>query len=134
MGKIRRYLDGKVFSLDKTVPYIFLENQKDAKEQERYKRYCVRAKVDNPDRSLEHYINLINSMDEYSLEVSPILVDQNYCIIDGQHRACIMLYRYGEKYCIKVLKIQFGDLKYFGLGEKYKNYIYNIKRAIGVDI
>lgn len=134
VGKIRRYLDGKVYSLSKTVPYEFLENPKDEKEQERYKQYCIRAKADNPYRSLKHFMEMINVMDDYSLEVSPILVDQNYFIIDGQHRACVTLYKYGKNHRIKVLKVYFCDLKYRGVGQKIRNLIYNVKKFMGIDI
>lgn len=134
IGKIHRYLDGKVFSLYKTEPWALLNNREDNTEREKYTQYCVRAKIDNPDRSLDHFIKLISDVEEYEFDISPIIVDQNLCVIDGQHRACIILDKYGEKYKVKVLMVYFDDLKYFGAGQKFRNLIYEVKKFFGMNV
>lgn len=134
IGKIHRYLDGKVFSLYKTEPWALLNNREDKAEREKYTQYCIRAKIDNPDRSLDYFIKLISDVEEYKFDISPIIVDQNLCVIDGQHRSCIILNKYGDKYKVKVLMVYFDDLKYFGIGQKFRNHIYKIKKFFGMDV
>ena len=130
VGQIHRFIDSKVFSLYKTTPYRLINDIDNPKMQEEYRTYCIRAKIDNPDRSLENCMQLVNNFEDYDINKGIILVDQFNCIIDGQHRACLLLHKFGEDYKIKVLKLHFTD---YGPGQYIKNPIYLLKKKLGRD-
>ena len=62
VGKIRRHLDGKVFSLYKTDVYRYLSDESEA-AKEKYKEYAAAPfnQADNPNRSPEEYDKLIKN-------------------------------------------------------------------------
>ena len=136
VGKIRRHLDGKVMSLYKTDPYKFLSDDSDT-AKENYEKYVNRPlnREDNPDRSVECFNTLINSFsgELYDIKKGIIIVNQFYQVMDGQHRSCILLKKYGEDLKIPVLKIKFGDYKIIGK-IRINNFLYNIKKLFGKEV
>ena len=55
---------------------------------------------------VKKYKKLIKSIDKNGYSSNNyIVVNQNNSIIDGQHRACYLLHKYGKDLNIKVLKI-----------------------------
>ncbi len=73
-----------------------------------YEEYCrLNQKYYNLDiMSRERFDELIRSMDEKGFdEKNVIVVDQDNCIMDGQHRCCYLMYRNGIDYEVPVLRI-----------------------------
>lgn len=131
VGKIHRYLDKQVYSLYKTDPYRYLDNPEDPEIKEQYEVYCNRAKGDNPDRSEELYNQLMENFgDNYDPKKGVIVIDQLNYIVEGQHRCCILLKKFGEDYPIDVLKIKYAD---YGVRAYVLNTVYLIKRALHID-
>ena len=70
---------------------------------------------DVPFRSFDCYNQLIKEVNEnggYDIKKGAIVVDQNYFIIDGQHRSCLLLYKYGAKYKVKVVQIFYTKYRF----------------------
>lgn len=132
VGKIRRYYDKKVFSLYKTDPYRYLNDPFDSKTSLEYEKYCVNNCEDNPERSIDTFHKLSSDFttNRYDITKGIIVVDQYNFIMDGQHRACILLKQYGEYYRIQVLKIRLAD---YGVKTPILNTIYNVKRILRID-
>ncbi len=127
VGKIRRYLDGKIFDLYDTDAYKLLDNPKSKKVQQQYDKYCEEYCYEYEKRSKEKFKKLVVDIikEEYDPQKGVIVVDQLYIIADGQHRACILLKNYGPDYKIKVLKINCIDI---GIKTYIRNFIYDLKK------
>lgn len=99
----RRWIDGSVYKLDEVSPYKYLTGDKEA-----YEKYCILHQL-HPNlttMSLERFDSLIASMDENGYDPKKmIVVDPHNMIMDGQHRACYLLHKFGEEYVVKVLKL-----------------------------
>ena len=128
IGKIRRHQDGKVFSLYETDAYRYLANP-NGETKSQYARYAANPinQKDHPNRSVEDFDNLKEEFTQYDPLKGVIVVNQFYCVMDGQHRSCILLNLYGESYRIPVVKIRFGDYKLIGK-IRINNFLYNIKQ------
>ncbi len=93
----------EVIGLEKCEPYLYLKG-----EVEKYKKYCEYHKEDSslPDMSIKRYEKLIKSIKKNGYDYrKPIIVDDQDCICDGQHRACVLLYLHDGNYKIPVVKI-----------------------------
>lgn len=136
VGKIRRHLNGRVFSLYKTDVYRYLTDES-AEAKEKYKMYTANPmnREDNPNRSPEEFDKLISDFGktQYDVHKGIIIVNQYYCIMDGQHRCCIMLREYGENYVIPVLRVKYGDYPVIGR-ISINNFLYNIKRLFKKEV
>lgn len=129
VGRIRRYLDGKLFDLYHTDAYRLLSNPKEESIRDNYEKYCKKYCYEYENRSEQRFLDLYNDLgnEDYNPQKGIIVVDQLYIIADGQHRSCILLKKYGPKHKIKVLKIICGDI---GIKTYIRNFIYNIKLLI----
>ena len=127
VGRVRRYLDGKIFDLYHTDAYKLLDNPNNKETQKNYEEYCKNYCYEYENRGRENFKNLANSIraNEYDPLKGVIVVDQLYIIADGQHRCCILLNKFGPKYKIKVLKIKYNDI---GIKTYIRNFAYNIKQ------
>lgn len=98
----RRWFDGKVYKLTECAPYKYLHGDVSG-----YTKYCeYHEKRNLPAMSLERFDTLIGSIDEKGFDDRYIIVlNEENIIMDGQHRSCILLNKYGEDYTITVLKI-----------------------------
>ena len=136
VGKIRRHLDGKVFSLYKTDVYRYLADESEAAKK-KYKEYAAAPfnQEDNPNRSPEEYDKLITNFtkEEYDIHKGIIIINQYNCIMDGQHRCCIMLKEHGEDHIITVLRVKYGDYPLIGR-ISINNFLYNIKRLFKKEV
>lgn len=105
VGKILMSTAGKITSLQDTVVYKYLDDH--AGFTQDYQDYCSKYGARNKQRTLENYDLLIRdfSDDVYDLQKGAIVINQFNLVVDGQHRSCILLKRYGPKYKIKVVKI-----------------------------
>ena len=122
VGIIKRNLFGTFMGLEETDVYRYLESPGDESRKQEYINYCKIARDDNPDRSIETYNSLIAQITEegYDINKGAIVVDQFNCVLDGQHRACIIKYFFGDDYIVSVLKLYYLYLT-------PKNMIENIK-------
>ena len=127
VGKIRRMWKNRVFSLYKTTPYRYLADSKNPQMIEQYDAYCEIAKIDNPDRSREAFEKLYDEFDveAYDIKKGIIIIDQLNLIVEGQHRAIILLTKHGEKCKIPVLKLYYARNS---LNTRLANMLYNLKR------
>lgn len=114
LGEIKREFNNTYYPLNQCSPYLFLEGEK-----KRYINYCLNnRRTDYMNISekefqkkikkecVKSYQNLIERINKTGYQSkNPIIVDQNNCILDGQHRACILLKKYGSNHKITVLKL-----------------------------
>ena len=102
LGDIRRkFFDNKIYTLEECSPYKYLQG-----ETKRYQEYCaINKQYSDIDMSESRYKNLIASIDKgYDPKMMPI-VSQNNIILDGQHRCCILLNKYGSDHKVTVCKL-----------------------------
>ena len=103
LGDIKRHwFDGKIYKLTECAPYRYLQGDFDG-----YSEYCAYHQEHNlPAMSLERFNTLISSIEEKGFDDRYIIVvNEENVIMDGQHRSCVLLNKYGEDHMIKVLKI-----------------------------
>lgn len=104
---IRREWQGKLYSLDDVSPFKYLQTRDEAIYAAYVQKHkdCGLAPPDS-EWSVKGFENLIASMDEngYDVSKSIIVLDRNNVLVDGQHRACILYYKYGGDYLIKVVR------------------------------
>ena len=103
---IIRIWNGKKLSLKDCAPYYYLKGNKEI-----YQEYCSIHKESNlPLMSEERYKELIDSIERNGFDRRyMIVVNQDNVLQDGQHRACYLLYKYGEDYEADVLKLYFCE-------------------------
>ena len=104
LGDIKRQhpADGSIRTLSQCEPYLWLKGNKGI-----YKEYSdFHIKNNLPHMTIERFKKLISSIEKNGYDDKyPIVIDNNNIIWDGQHRACILLNKYGPKHEVKVLKI-----------------------------
>lgn len=108
--------------LKEVKPYLYLNGEIDA-----YKQYCQYHQSDlHINMSLDRYNRLIDSINSCGYNSkSIIIVTDNNKILDGQHRACILMHKYGEDYEIPVLYLK---LKKRNLLQKLQKRIIKITK------
>lgn len=126
LGDILRYQNKKVYEIYKSDPYLYLEN----KDEKKYNEYCNNICVgeDNKKHNISIFKNLIQDFNKtnYDLKKGAIIVNQLNIIMDGQHRTCILMKKYGLNYKIPVVKIRY---RYLGLFT-YINYLkYKLRKG-----
>ena len=133
VGTIKRYLDKKIFSLYKTDAYMYLENPDNPNSKIRYQEYCKNSCFDYEIRGEKVFNELEDdiSKNEYNPTKGVIVVDQHRIIMDGQHRACILLKKYGPKYKVKVVMVK---RKNIGILTTFRCLLYDVKRLFNMDV
>lgn len=104
---IRRKWCGKIYTLDEVGPYRYLQTR----DKRIYADY-VQKHIDlglvpfDADKSPTRFEALEKSIDEHGYDPSKcvIVLDKNNIIVDGQHRSCILYYKYGGNYAVKVIR------------------------------
>ena len=105
---LRRWFDGKYYRLKECAPYRYLTGDDEAYRE--YSRYHEEHGLSMMTR--ERFQQLIESVERNGYDERHVLVvDQKNVIMDGQHRACILLAKYGEAHQVKVLKVWREDLE-----------------------
>ena len=101
---IRRIWDGKPIPLKECHPYKYLV-QGDPRIYEEYCRLNSRDfKLDI--MSQDRFDELIDSIEQNGFDSqSAVVVNGDNILMDGQHRCCYMLYKYGEDHRIPCLRI-----------------------------
>ena len=106
---IRRKWKGKIYSLEDVSPFQYLVKR----DKSIYKSYiCKHFSAENqPSESdLEKYLISFNELEKsidsngYDLSKSIIALNKDNVVIDGQRRACVLLYKYGGDHEIKVIR------------------------------
>lgn len=89
-------------------PYQYLKGN-----VEGYEKYCERhIREGCPVMSIERFEKLRKSIEENGYDNRHIIIVNNHNeLVDGQHRAACLCYNLGEDVKIKVLKIQYIDIK-----------------------
>ena len=126
------YRNSEYISIDKCYPFLFVTN---ANEKE-YTQNCLRyRRTDYMDLSLkdfektvkkecvQRYRKLISSIDKKNnIDKELISVNEHNSILDGQHRACYLLHKYGGEYEINVLRIYEGKVVIDDLNPLFNKY------------
>ena len=91
-------------------PYRYLDG-----DTENYEQYCqYHQSVLHINMSLERYNKLINSIENSGYNSKfIIIVNDKKQVMDGQHRACILLHKYGEDYEVSVLCLKMKKRPFF---------------------
>lgn len=100
----RRWINNEDIPLSECHPYRYLVT----KDPDIYQEYCdLNKQFFNLDiMSRERFDLLMKSIDEKGFEnESVIVVNEDNIIMDGQHRCCYMMYKFGEEYKIPVLRV-----------------------------
>lgn len=96
----------RIVTLDKTYVYKYLEGGEQGKQAyEEFKRICNYS----PLRSEAIFDNLVNQIAQcdYNIKKGAIVIDQNNLILDGMHRSCILLHKYGANQKIDVVQFKY---------------------------
>ena len=109
LGDIRRYFEGRTTSLYETPVYSLIAHD----DEKAYRKYVSdnRDGVEDieavTDRDIERFRRTIASMmnDDYDIRKCAIVIDSNNVILDGMHRTCALLYRFGPTYKIPVVRV-----------------------------
>lgn len=102
LGDIRRRRnDGSVCPLEACEPFRYLRGDTEA-----YEAYCrENREVTGFSMSPGRFEALRSQMEDYDPRCMPVIHGPDNVVMDGQHRCCILLDRYGPDYEIEVLRI-----------------------------
>lgn len=110
VGKLRRYKNKKLSLLTDTDNYRFLCDPESAESKAAYAAYCKDSSnlKDNSNRSENTFRDLMDtfSSEKYDPKKGIVIMDQYHCILDGLHRSCILMKRFGTDYEITVLQMK----------------------------
>ena len=127
-------MEERILRLNETVVYKYLDKNNDSESQ--YMDYCDKYGKKNPHRNRDAFDSLINDFSVDNNDYDPlkgvIIVNQYGFLLDGQHRACLLLKKYGPKKKIPVLKIKarMSVRRKLGLLFKYAKMIFGKKSPI----
>lgn len=101
LGDIRREWKGQLIPLTECHPYKYL-----AGDIAQYREYVrENALTHGFEMSEERFEKLRQSIElQYDEKKVPVL-NENNILMDGQHRCCLLLHKYGPEHTIKVLKV-----------------------------
>ena len=105
---IKRRWERKLSSLTECSPYKFLQTRDKKIYQEYVQKHIDRGSVsENCIWSVDRFIQLEKDILKkgYDPTCSVIVIDQDNVVIDGQHRAIILLYHYGKDYEIPIVRV-----------------------------
>lgn len=99
---IRRvWFDRRAYRLEECSAYRYLEG-----DAGRYREYCHQnAERSGFDMTSTRFEALRSSMEEYDGRHLPIVFGEENVILDGQHRCCILLRKFGPDFRLKVVRI-----------------------------
>ena len=102
---INRSWKGEIFKLDQCAPYEYLKN----KSVDAYQEYCEENKSKSKfEMSVDRFDSLIQSIDAngFDSKFVPVINATNNVIMDGQHRCCYLLKKFGPDHKVKALFIE----------------------------
>lgn len=120
VGDIKRIWNGQIYSLTDVSPYKYLQTGDRTIYEDFMKKhegmadsYAKKYAVQRIDRGeplwpADRMDKVLTSVKEYGYDPSKmcICVDENNIILDGQHRACCLLYLYGKDHIIEVCRVK----------------------------
>lgn len=128
LGSILRNLNKEIYELSKTDVYRYLEQDVvTEKDYEQYRRLC--SGDDYIHHTLKSFQDLQEQLEntEYDIKKGAVVIDQFRCIIDGQHRSCILLKKYGPAYEIPVVQVVYSDV---GIGTFIRWLLHLVKKVL----
>ena len=102
---INRSWKGEIFKLDQCAPYDYLND----KCVSAYQEYCEEnKKLSEFEMSVSRFDALIQSMENngFDSKYVPVINSKNNVIMDGQHRCCYLLKKFGPDYKVKALFLE----------------------------
>ena len=101
----RKWIDGRIYKLEECSPFLYLKGDKAA-----YDNYCkVNGETSKFDMSRAKFDKLIASMEKgINPKMMPVIHGKDNILMDGQHRLCYLLNKYGKDYIVKCLHIYFN--------------------------
>ena len=113
LGDIRQLSIGRssnrvVMKLSDASPYKYLVNN----ENKIYEEYCEKVKAVGDVRSMEQFKKLIAQVEQenYDIKKGAIVLNDKNILMDGQHRACIMLKKFGSDYVVDVVRLYYFNV------------------------
>ena len=101
LGDIRRiWTDQRAYSLDRLPPYRYIEG-----DVAGYENYCRENAETGFRMSRERFDALRESMSAYDGRRMPVVIGKENFLMDGQHRSCILMKRFGPDHRINVLRL-----------------------------
>ena len=103
--RVRLFQNGewKICPITESPAFAFIKgNELEYVEYISYKNKCIN---DGDTNTIDRYKELIEKLDKGFDEKSYIAVDEEYIVLDGQHRACYLLGKYGLEHKVNVVKI-----------------------------
>ena len=107
LGDILMHIEGKNYHLQDTAAYQYLSNTEEATTQ--YDAYCDKYGKKNKNRSKKSYDDLIEQFEDYDIKKGAIFVNQYNMLLDGQHRSCLMLKKYGPDHVVEVVRVYIAE-------------------------
>lgn len=104
LQEINRNWKGKNIKLNQCAAYKYLQGKTNT-----YKNYCKEnKKLFNIEMSINRYDNLIKNIENkgFDSKTMPVINPKNNVIMDGQHRCCYLLNKYGPEHKVKALFIE----------------------------
>ncbi len=104
---IRRKWNGKLYPLTQCSPFKYLQTRDKGIYADYIQKHIdLGALPADADRTPERFENLEKSMNEkgYNPALCIVVLNKDNVIIDGQHRCCILLYKYGGDYKVTAIR------------------------------
>ena len=101
----RKWIDGKIYKLEECSPFLYLKGDTKA-----YEDYCkLNGQTSKFDMSKARFDNLIASLEKgINPKMMPIIHGKDNILMDGQHRLCYLLNKYGNDYTVNCLHVYFN--------------------------
>ena len=101
LGDIRRvWTDQRSYALDQLPPYRYIDGDVSG-----YEHYCRDNAETGYLMSRGRFDALLESMSAYDERRMPVVMGRGNFLLDGQHRSCILMKRFGPEHRIKVLRL-----------------------------
>ncbi|WP_405332245.1 hypothetical protein [Fibrobacter sp.] len=115
-----------IVNLCDTYVFAYLNDKESGLQK--YQEYCKICNVSFRNETEFNKLIYSLSVNDYDISKGAICIDQNNLILEGQHRACILLKKYGPHHKISVVKILYK--KRFSPQHALKLFVANIKNKI----
>ena len=106
----KQEVTGRIISLYDTKVYQYLKDTPEGRKA--YQEYVDLCNVSF--RSFDNYDKLRTEIKNcgYDIMKGAIVIDQDCLILDGQHRSCLLLKKYGPQFKVKVVQLFYNKSKY----------------------
>lgn len=106
----KQEVTGRIISLYDTKVFQYLKNTPEGRSA--YQEYVDLCNVSF--RSFENYDKLRMEIKDsgYDIMKGAIVIDQDFLILDGQHRCCLLLERFGPQYNVRVVQLFYNKFRY----------------------